>query len=85
MFDLTGLDFEIASGSLRSSEAGLSIDATVTPHDGIALIGRIDDAHLDPEDVLQRIALAMEADGIPFTLRLLDEDGVARVTYESDR
>ena len=85
MFDLTGFDFEIARGTLRSSEAGLSIDATVTPGDRVALIGRIDDACLDPDDVLHRLALAMEADGIPFTLRLLDDDGVARVTYESDR
>ena len=85
VFDLTGFHFEIARGALRSSEVGLSFDATLTPHEGVALIGKIDDACLDPEDVLRRLALAMEADGVPFTLRLLDDDGVARVTYESDR
>ncbi len=47
----------------------------------VALAGGIDDACLDPEDVLSRLVL----DGIRFTLRLMDAGGVARVTYESDR
>ena len=84
-FDLTGFDFEIARGALRSSEIGLSVDATSSPTEGFLLVGSIDDACLDPDDVLHRFALAMEADGVPFTLRLLDADGVARVTYEPDR
>ncbi len=84
-FDLTGFSFEIAGGGLRSVEAGLSLDATSCRTDGVALVGTIDDASFDPDHVLRRLALAMEADGIPFTLRLLDADGVARVTYESDR
>jgi hypothetical protein len=84
-FDLTGFSFEIARGALRSIETGLSLDATSSRTDGVALAGTIDDASFDPDDVLRRLALAMEADGIPFTLRLLDADGVARVTYESDR
>ena len=84
VFDMTGLGFEVARGALRSSEVGLSIDATNTST-GVALTGHIDDACFDPEEVLRRLALAMEADGIRFTLRLLDAGGVARVTYESDR
>jgi|SRR6187399_975663 hypothetical protein len=83
-FDLTGFSFEIARGTLRSMEVGLSLDATSSRLEGVALVGAIDDASLDPDEVLRRLALAMEADGIPFTLRLLDADGVARVTYESD-
>ncbi len=31
VFDLTGFDFEIARGALRSSEMGLSVDATSSP------------------------------------------------------
>jgi hypothetical protein len=86
VFDMTGLAFEIVRGTLQSNEAGLSLQATsVPPSVGVALVGAIDDARLDPEDLLRRLALALEADGVRFTLRLLDADGVARVTYESDR
>jgi hypothetical protein len=84
-FELTGFDLQIARGALRSGEMGLTVDATSSPSEGVALVGKIDDACLDPDDVLRRLALAMEADGIAFTLRLLNADGVARVTYESDR
>lgn len=85
MFDMAGLGFEVVRGALRSNEVGLSVESTSSATEGVALAGRIDDVCFDPEDVLRRLALAMEADGIRFTLRLLDADGVARVTYESDR
>lgn len=86
VFDMTGFGFEIVRGALRSTEVGLSVETTLSSATAdVALVGHIDDAHLDPEDVLCRLALAMEADGIRFTLRLLDAHGVARVTYEPDR
>ncbi len=84
-FELTGFDFQITRSALRSGEAGLTIEATPSPSEGLELAGEIDDACLDPDDVLRRLALAMEADGVAFTLRLLNADGVVRVTYESDR
>ncbi len=84
-FELTGFDLQIARGALQSGEVGLTVEATTSPSEGIALVGKIDDACLDPDAVLRRLALAMEADGVAFTLRLLTADGVARVTYESDR
>jgi hypothetical protein len=64
--------------------AGLSFDATVAAQSGYDVVGSIDDARFDPEDVLCRLALAMEADGIRFKLELLDAHGVARIKYESD-
>lgn len=85
VLDMTGLGFEMVRGALRSTEVGLSIETISSAPADVALTGQIDDAYLDAEEVLHRLALAMEADGIQFTLRLLDADGVARVTYESDR
>jgi hypothetical protein len=85
VFEMTGLGVEVVRDTLRSTDAGLRVEATANPPDDIALVGAIDDTRLDPEAVLRRLALAMEADGIRFKLRLLDDDGVARITYESDR
>jgi hypothetical protein len=85
VFEMTGLGVEVVQGGLRSNETGLRVEATSTAAEEMTLLGDVDDARLDPEAVLRRLALAMEADGIRFTLRLLDADGVARVTYESDR
>jgi hypothetical protein len=84
VFDMTGLGFDVVRDALRSNETGLSFDATIASGRGYAVTGSIDDARFDPEDVLWRLAAAMEADGIRFKLELLDADGVARVTYESD-
>ena len=89
LFDMTGLALEVAHGTVRSNDAAIAIDTCAHAQHARAtaysLNGRIDAARHDPEDVLSRLAMAMEADGIRFTLRLLDGGGDARVTYESDR
>lgn len=84
VFDMAGFGFDVVRNALKSNEAGLSFEATAARAGGYDVAGVIDDACFDPEDVLQRLALAMEADGIGFELKLLDADGAARVTYESD-
>lgn len=85
VFDMAGFGIDVAHDMLRSNETGLSFEATAARIGGYDVAGVIDDACFDPDDVLHRLALAMEADGIDFELKLLDADGAARVTYESDR
>jgi len=84
VFDMTGLALHVRADRLRCDEPGIDVSAQ-SIHAGVfEFAGAIEDARLDPNDVLTRLALALEADGHRFRLRLFDADGTARVTYESD-
>ena len=85
VFDMTGLALQIRADRLHCAEPGIDLSAQSRQADAFEFMGAIDDERLDPNDVLTRLALALEADGLRFRLRLFNADGNARATYESDR
>ena len=84
-FDMTGLALQVLADRLQCTEPGIDLSAQSRHAGAFEFAGAIDDERLDPNDVLTRLALALEADGLRFRLRWFDADGHARATYESDR
>ncbi len=85
VLDMTGLSLGVSRDGIYSNEPGVSLESHRVSANSYGISGDIDDARHDPQDVLSRLTMAMDADGIRFAVSLLDDRGNARVTYESDR
>jgi len=84
VFDMTGFSLSASRERVDSSEPGLALESRAVSRGVYAISGSVDDQLLDPHDVLSRLAMALDADGIRFALRLRDARGDVLVTYESD-
>lgn len=71
VFDMAGVEVQIGRDYIRSLEHGFEMHLE---GDGVrrSVRGIIDDALLDPVDLLAHVALALEADGVGFSLTLYD-------------
>ena len=80
VLDMTGLALSVTGSKIVSNDAEIALDITRRTSDDWRVDGAICDARA--EVVLQRLAMAFEADGIDYELTLYDANGRPSCRFE---